>query len=273
MFEQIVTMGLLALFGGLLLWVPIGLLVGRFRGFEAGVGTGMMLFGLTGLGAGGVLAWYLFQASEEHVLLRRACEAVEVEDAGSVPYSRDEFELVVPDGRRLRLEVEPYPGRCSDRADDEPVRLRVARAALAVPGDAPVAAERIVDPRQGVGLIGVFGAFGGFGLLGGGVITASAFESRRTREPTPVSPGRAQLATALTTSGHFVLIGCLAIPWVLGWETERAVHYTFRGVAIACACWWAATVAGGRHSLAQTLFFLLMGGGFYLAALSVKFFA
>jgi hypothetical protein len=59
-FDQIVTTGLVALFGGALLWAAIGALVGRFQGFEVGVGTGMILFGITGLVFAAWLAWTLW---------------------------------------------------------------------------------------------------------------------------------------------------------------------------------------------------------------------
>ena len=59
-FDDIVTTGLAALFGGALLWAAIGALVGRFQGFDVGVATGMILFGLTGLVFAAWLAWILW---------------------------------------------------------------------------------------------------------------------------------------------------------------------------------------------------------------------
>jgi hypothetical protein len=60
-FEQQVAWGLAAMFGGLPLWALVGWLVSRGRrGFEAGAGTAMLLFGLTGLGAAASVAWFIF---------------------------------------------------------------------------------------------------------------------------------------------------------------------------------------------------------------------
>ena len=59
-FDDIVTTGLAALFGGALLWAAIGGLVGRFQGFDVGIATGMILFGLTGLVFAAWLAWILW---------------------------------------------------------------------------------------------------------------------------------------------------------------------------------------------------------------------
>jgi hypothetical protein len=59
-FEQQVTWGLAALFGGLPLWALVGWLASRVRGsFESGAGTALLLFGLTGLGAAVSIAWFI----------------------------------------------------------------------------------------------------------------------------------------------------------------------------------------------------------------------
>lgn len=193
-FDDVVTTGIVALFGGALAWAAVGALVGRFQGFQVGVGTGMMLFGLTGLGIAGWLAWLLW-------------------------------------------------------------------------GVATAAPE-----RDQIGLVGFFGAFGGFGLLGGGVILASELESRRPREPAPVAAWRARLATACTVSGNLAILAGFVMGLVLDEDMVRGTLTTFRSVTLACACWWLATLLGGRLQASQTLFFALLGGGFYLAAESLRLF-
>ncbi|MCW5664806.1 MAG: hypothetical protein KIT35_13300 [Piscinibacter sp.] len=193
-FDDVVTTGIVALFGGALLWAAVGALVGRFQGFQVGVAAAMMLFGLTGLGMAGWLAWLLW-------------------GGGGVGPGRDQ-----------------------------------------------------------IGLVGFFGAFGGFGLLGGGVILASELESRRPREPQPVAPWRARLATACTVSGNLAILIAFVLGLVLDDDMIRGTHTTFRGVTLACACWWLATVFGGRLRVSQTLFFALLGGGFYLASESLRLF-
>lgn len=193
-FDDAATTGLVALFGGALVWAALGAIVGRFKGFQVGLAVGMMLFGLTGLSVAGWLAWLLWGAG----------------------------------------------------------------------GAAP--------SREQIGLVGVFGAFGGFGLLGGGVILASELESRRPSEPRPVAPWRARLATGFTVSGHLSAWGSLVGVGFLDLSAERGTLLAFEGIALGCGCWWLATVAGGRASVAATLFFALLGGGFYLAAASLRLF-
>ena len=194
-FDDVVTAGLVALFGGALAWAAIGALVGRFQGFQVGIATGMILFGLTGLVVAGWLAWLLW-----------------------------------------------------------------------APG-----ADAALSPEQ-IGLVGVFGAFGGFGALGGGVILASELERRHPRPPKPVSAARAHLATAFTVSGNLVLVGGVVIGLVLDDDVTRGTFDIFRSIAIACACWFVASVLGQGLKLASALFFLLLGGGFYLAAQSLRLF-
>ena len=194
-FDDIVTTGLVALFGGALLWAAIGALVGRFQGFQVGIATGMILFGLTGLGCAGWLAWLLWGPGAE-----------------------------------------------------------------------------VAPGRDQIGLVGVFGAFGGFGALGGGVVLASELEQRRPRAPKPVSAWRAQLATACTVSGNLVLLGSVVMGLVMEDEVMRGTFTIFRGVTIACGCWFAASVLGQGLKLFHALFFLLLGGGFYLAAQSLRLF-
>lgn len=194
-FDQIVTTGLVALFGGALLWAAIGALVGRFQGFEVGVGAGMILFGITGLVFSAWLAWVLWG-----------------------------------------------PG-----------------------GPA-------VPETNQIGLVGVFGAFGGFGALGGGVVLSSALEARRPSAQKAVAAWRARYATAFTVSGNLVLLAGVVLGMVFEDDVVRGTHTMFRSVTIACACWFVASALGGVLKLAQALFFVLLGGGFYLASESLRLF-
>ena len=193
--DDIVNTGLLALFGGTLVWVAIGALVGRFQGFNVGLATGMILFGLTGLGFAGWLAWLLWG-----------------------------------------------PG-----ADGAP------------------------GPDQ-IGIVGAFGAFGGFGALGGTVVLTHELERRHPRATKPVSARRAGLATVLVALGNLVLIGGAVMGMVIDDDLMRGSITTFSSVTLACCVWFAASVVGRRLKLYQVLILVLVGGGFYLAAESMRLF-
>lgn len=273
MFDQIVTTGLAALFGGMLLWVPIGAVVGRFQGFEMGAGTAMLLFGLTGLSFAAWLAWYLYVDSTEVQAMRVGCLTVSAETPGGAASSQDEFTIERAPGKLLALRSKATAEPCARRRDDERQTLRVPKAAMAHGRDGPVEVERITDPVQGAGLIGVFGAFGGFGFLGGGVLIASRLErSRSPREPAPVAPWREELARGFVIVGNLVFVASLLGAGFMDWSAERSIAFAFRGVAVSCACWAASMAARRQLRISTVLFFVLLGGGFYLAAASVKLF-
>ena len=195
-FDQVVTTGLVALFGGAVLWAAIGALVGRFQGFEVGIATGMILFGLTGLAFAAWLAWLLW-------------------------------------------------GPGADGAPD----------------------------RDQIGLVGVFGAFGGFGALGGSVVLASELEKRRPRAAkTPVSRARTGWSVTLIVAANLVLLWGVVVGLVMDDDNLRGAQTMFRSVTVSCACWFVASIVGGTAGLAQSLIYLLVGGGFYLAAASIDLF-
>ena len=194
-FDEIVTTGLVALFGGALLWAAIGALVGRFQGFNVGIATGMILFGLTGLTFAAWLAWLLWG-----------------------------------------------PG-----ADGDPGRDRI-------------------------GIVGVFGAFGGFGVLGGGAVLASELEQRHPRPARTVSRARTGVSLALIVAANLVLLGGVVRGLVMEDDVMRGTFIMFYSVTISCACWFVASIVGGGARMFQALIYLLVGGGFYLAAESLKLF-
>jgi hypothetical protein len=194
-FDDIVTTGLAALFGGALLWAAIGALVGRFQGFDVGIATGMILFGLTGLVFAAWLAWILWG-----------------------------------------------PG-----------------------------ADMELGPSQ-IGMVGVFGAFGGFGALGGCVVLASELEKRRARPAQPVSRARTGASVAFIVVANLVLLWGVVTGLVMDEDNLRGAQTMFRSVTVSCACWFVASVIGGAARLSQALIYLLVGGGFYLAARSIDLF-
>jgi hypothetical protein len=76
----------------------------------------------------------------------------------------------------------------------------------------------------------------------------------------------------LTIGGSLVLIGGIVRGLALDDDVMRGTLVTFHSVTIACGFWFAAPVLGHGLKLSQALFFLLLGGGFYLAAASLRLF-
>lgn len=287
-FDQIVTLGIAALFGGLLLWLPIGFVVGRFVDGTAGIATGMLLFGLTGLGSGAWLAWHVHVETAVVTLPRTSCESVrrDADGAGDqvAAQHREVFDLRVPPSAEgvasaapvRRLVTEPVAAPCADGAVTARLRYRLADLRA---GRAEVRARREDDERQAPMLIGVFGAFGGFGVLGGLVLWLSSLRDRgRLRPPPahgsmpPVAGWRQRLGLAFTVSGNLVLFGSFALA-LFGEEhlgVERGTRFMFNAVAASCVCWVLASWLRRRLTAEGLLIFVIVGGGFALAAASLR---
>ena len=124
------------------------------------------------------------------------------------------------------------------------------------------------DPeRNHIGLVGVFGAFGGFGVLGGSAVLASELEQRRPRTAKPVSRTRSGVSRAyLVVAANLVLLGGMVRGLVMEDDVMRGAFIRFHSVTIACAGWCVASIIGGGAKMFQALIYLLVGGGFHLAA-------
>lgn len=126
--------------------------------------------------------------------------------------------------------------------------------------------------RNQIGMVGVFGAFGGFGALGGAVVLASEFEKRRPRPARPVSRTRTGWSVTLIVAANLVLLWGVVAGLVMDEDNLRGARTMFRSVTVSCVCWFAASIVGGTARLSHPLTYLLLGGGFYLAAESIDLF-
>ena len=273
-FDAIVTLGLAAMFGSPLIAAPIGWVIGRRLGTDAGIGAGVVLFGLTALGAGVALA--------VHVLLQTAVVVLPVDEclpgvAGSGGRQAARFVMTLADGRQAHLVTPLEAGACEDGrpAREQPLNLRY-RIPPSGPLAADIAARREDDPRQANAMIGVFGAFGAFGVLGGTVILASWARTRRESGVPPTTPPalsarRERLATGFTIAGNIAGLGCmLAAAW-LAMPFDRSFRLIAVGVAASCLCFAVAFGLRHRLTLEIALTLLIVGGGFALAGWSVAY--
>lgn len=273
--EQIVVWGLLAVFAGLPVYILVGVVFGRIKGFEAGAGTTMVLFGLAGLGSAAWLANYVYAESMVVVLPSTGCEPLQ--PGLETPRSRDLFELQRPAGAApLRL-VTPAQERLCPQQKEPPSRLRIRRDEVAA-GAPLVLAEREEDKRHPVGLIGMFIAFGGFGLLGGLALSATAVRHGRKARgkappPTkPVGPMRQQAAEVLSTAGTLAGLGGLVSAAFFD-SDAASFSAAFNGPALACLCYFISFVVTGKLTVVSASVLLLVGGGCALAAAAVRYFA
>jgi hypothetical protein len=194
-FDDVLTTGLLALFGGAVVWAAIGALVGRFHGFEVGIATGMILFGLTGLAFAGWLAWLLWG---------------------------------------------PAPTWSSDRA-------RSAWSACSAPSAASARWAARWCCRAS---------------------SRSAGRGRPGRCRGRAPAGRSRLIVV----ANLVLLWGVVVGLVMDDDNLRGAQTMFRSVTVSCGCWFVASLIGGTARISQALIYLLLGGGFYLAAGSIDLF-
>jgi hypothetical protein len=284
--ERLFALGIAAMFGSLLVHGLVAALVGRLRSsFEAGLAVGMLLFGLTALGIGAVVAWVVFVQCADVQARLAGCEPVVAADRETAGAHRLHFVAVT--GEPLRLVTAPAEGPCpnppvqeasplagaaaqepAEAAGPSTLTLRHRRAAVPA-GSGPTPAERVDDPRQASIAVGVFATFGGFWFLAGLTVLASRRESRQPAVERPVSAARARWATTFTVIGNLLLVGCVVGASLTDWDAERATRFTFRGVTLACVSYAVAMALRRQLTLATALTLLIIGGGFALAAWSL----
>ena len=69
-----------------------------------------------------------------------------------------------------------------------------------------------------------------------------------------------------------MLVSGVVMGMVMEDDMTSGTLTVFRSVTLTCVCWFAASVLGQGLKLFHALFFLLLGGGFYLAAQSLRLF-
>ena len=284
--EKLIALGIAAMFGSLLVHGLVAVIVGRVRSsFDAGLTTGSVLFGLTGLAIGAYFAWVLFVESAEVWARPDGCESVRATDASTQATAEHRLRFVASAEPSLRLVTAPRSGPCPAGRPATPesrgspdaaeataatadVLVRYRQAARQNPGGL-VPAEVVQDPRQAGIAVGLFGAFGGFWFLAGLTMWASHREYRQPPADVAGSPARARWSTTFTVVGNLLVVGCLLGASFTDWDAERSTRFAFRGVALACVFYAAALALRRRLTVSMALTLLIIGGGFALAAWSL----
>lgn len=274
--ERLFALGIAAMFGSLLVHGLVAVVVGRLASsFEVGASAGMILFGLTALAIGAVVAWIVFAQSVELPARPSGCEVHDPEPGGKPVAMRRLLFASAGSARPRRLFTALEPGECppqtaSPAAADPPVSLRVRKTALKAGFD-PMPAELVSDPKQAPAVVGVFGAFGAFWFLAGLAMVASRRESRQPAPDRPLSAARARWGVTLAAIGNLLVAAGLLVAVLADWDAIRSTLFAFRGVALACLFYAAAHFARRKLTLATALTLLIVGGGFGLAAWSLRF--
>lgn len=273
--ERLFALGIAAMFGGALIHGLVGVIVGRVAGsFAAGASAGMILFGLTALGIGAVVAWIVIVQSVEFEARPAGCEVHDPEPGGKlVAMRRNLFAPLAGGPPRLFTALEP--GECATAGDppdagNGPVRMRVRKIDLRA-GNDPMPAEVVEDRRQAPALIGVFGAFGGFWLLAGLAMWPRKRDREGRSSQRPISPTRARWSTTLNAVGTLLVVACLGVAALVDWGATRSTLFVFRGVALACGLYAAAFFARRQLTFTTAVTLLILGGGFGFAAWALQY--
>lgn len=260
--DDIVTWGLVALFGGALLHGLLGALVGWLKGAEAGIMTGLLLFGLTGLGAAAWLASFVYLETEVVTLARSGCEPLPPEDGEA--RSQDLYRLPRDGMPPLKL-LAPVRARPCPEHNEPPARLRVRRDELRASG--AVFAMPEDDSQQAPAIIGVFAAFGGFGFLFGIIMLGGLLEQRRRargladRPPRQVPALLQTLSRSVSAAGIVLAVAGFGLAAFVD-DTALSFALAFGGPAAFCAAQllagalrWRLDLSGGAGLLLGTLAF------------------
>lgn len=274
------ALGLVLMFGSLLLGLALGALVGRFTRFEWGAATALLSLAAGGLGGAAWVASYYRFESVSVVLARTGCterSGPERRGQPGPPFSVDRFGFVTPEGRELTLLAPERGAPCADDARDAPRPLRYLRRLAAAPGVQELPAQEDDDPRAAVAGPAVLAVFGGFGLLAGLFFVATARRQARIERlgpaadaPRPVGPVRRRLAVGLTVLGNLTLLGGVLAAAMADVPEETSTVWLFGAVAAACGVFVLAMAARRTLRLDVFLMWLIIGLGFGLAAWSVR---
>jgi len=264
--DDVVVWGLVALFGGALLHGLLGAFVGWLKGAEAGIMTGLLLFGLTGLGAAAWLASFIYLETEVVTLSRSGCEPLPAEDGE--PRSRDLFTLPRERLPPLKLVGGVQARPCPEHVEP-PARLRIRRDELRATG--AVVAVHEPDHNQAPAIIGVFAAFGGFGFLFGVVMLGGLLEQRQRargaaeRPPLQVPVFVKSLARGISAAGLVLAVGGFAAAMFVD-DMPLSFALAFGGPAAFCAAQLLAQALQLRLGLSDGAGLLLGTLGFGAAA-------
>ncbi|MCW5634128.1 MAG: hypothetical protein KIT17_12405 [Rubrivivax sp.] len=102
--ETLYACAIATMFASLLPWGLVGAIVGRVAAsFEVGLGTAMVLFGVTGLLLGAGVGWIVLVLSDEVTGHAAGCTTLEPPGEATVLSHRQEFVARLPGGAERRL--------------------------------------------------------------------------------------------------------------------------------------------------------------------------
>ena len=258
--SQVVMLGAAWIFGGALVAVAVGALVGRRKGTEAGIGSGLTLWALGNLAVVVLMALVVHVDSVVLHLEPTRCEP-RTDSRGTAV--RTLYHAVQRPGEPAHeLQGPTQRGLCPEGGSAREA-LRVRRDALASPV-LRIPSETVTgNDDTPLAVMATWGMFGGIGLLMGGLLLAHGAGAGR---PAPVrppqatpAPWRVGLGNLLGQLGGLVFLAAFIAPWFLDGSTERALQLGMRCVAVSMGLWLVAGLVARTMHLGAAVFLLFFG--------------
>lgn len=252
------------MFGGVLPALGLGFAVGRLYRVEAGIASGLLLWGLGNLAVAAGVALFIHVDSTVVSARLSRCEPLAPDRGRSMQQQFFRVPAAATLAAGLReISTPPLQGLCAEDPNPTDIALRVRKddlrgTAALIPGEA-------ADDDKPVVIMVLWSIFGGAGSLIGGVLLASTRPGRRPQQARPapavaVAPWRRSLATSVAQLGLMIFVAAWVAPWFLEGSTERSLQFGFRCAALALACWFSANIVAGSLTWGASISLLGMGG-------------
>jgi hypothetical protein len=260
MTDDFAAWGAAWMFGGLLLALPIGVLIGRWKGPEAGIGSGMLVWGLGNITISAMTV--LFMQVDSKVLHLKPLQCEPGTDSRNRPLRTLTYGLQRP-GEPARVVTTLCTRGLCPEGSPQADALRVRTDALA--SGAPRIAGEWADDDKPLAVMSIWGAFGAFALLAAGLLlghwrqTQSGRPAPDPATPRPVAAWRSSMGNTLAQLGGLVFLAAFVIPWFLDGSTERALQFAMRCVASAMGMWVLAGLLARTMAWGAAFFLLFFG--------------
>jgi hypothetical protein len=259
--DNFVAWGAAWMFGGALLSVLVGVLIGRRRGAGVGAGSGLLLWGAGNLLV--ALAVVVYMEVDSTVVTLKATRCEPSADNRQRPMYTLYYAVQRPGEPAHEATARGQRGVCPE--SPMPVdALRLRKDALA--GTAALIQGDHAGDDAPMAVSVTWGAFGVFAVFGASLLLAHGrgTPSRPTRSPGPVAPWRLGLGSLLSQLGLLLVLAALIGPHFLSGTTERAIVFGLRVGATALGVWIVAGLLAGTMTWPSfaflTIFLLAMLG-------------